>query len=128
MNILGKNVNSKTYHYQNLYKLHGGNDTLMTNVEMRLHIVKREIAVKQMWPQDLGDKKLKAKSICKKLVAELQALAEVSRMFRKKLQMNGMLTHIRHVLKREHAFLKQLPVRATSLQNLKNDVEKYFGI
>ena len=103
-------------------------DTLMTNVEIRLHIVKREIAVKQLWPHDLGDKKLKAESICKKLVAELQALAEVSRMFRKKLQMNGMLTHIRHVLKREHAFLKQLPVKATSLQNLKNDVGKYFGI
>ena len=87
----------------------------MTNVEMRLHIVKREIAVKQMWPHDLGDKKLKAKSICKKLVTELQALAVSSKMFRKKLQMNGMLTYIRHVLKREHAFLKQLPVRSTSL-------------
>ena len=103
-------------------------DILMTNVEKRLHIIKREVAVKQMWPQTLDNKKQKTKPICKRLIAELQALAEVSRMFRKKLRMNGMLIHIRHVFEREQAFLNQLPVRATSLQNLKNSVQMYFKI
>ena len=103
-------------------------DSLMTKVEIRLNVVKRDLAVKQMWPHNLGEKKLKAKSICKKLISELQAVAEISKLFRKKLQMNGMLTHVRHVMKREHAFLKQLPVKSTSLQNLKDNVQMYFGV
>ena len=103
-------------------------DGLMTKVEIRLNVVKRDLAVKQMWPHNLGEKKLMAKSICKKLISELQAVAEISKLFRKKLQMNGMLTHVRHVMKREHDFLKKLPVKSTSLQNLKDNVQMYFGV
>ena len=127
-NSILKPITMKVKTMRNLEEERRKWDILMTNVEMRLHIIKKEVAVKQMWPQTLDNKKLKTKPICKKLIAELQALAEVSRMFRKKLRMNGMLIHIRHVFKREQAFLNQLPVRATSLQNLKNGVQMYFKI
>ena len=127
-NSILKPISMKIKTMRNLEEERRKWDILMTNVERRLQIIKKEVATRQMWPQTLDNKKMKTKPTCKKLIAELQALAEVSKMFRKKLRMNGMLVHIRHVFKREQAFLSQLPVRATSLQNLKSSVQMYFKI
>ena len=100
----------------------------LSNMEMKVNMLKKEIAVTQDWPAELGMQKWQVKKTSSRILAELPELTSASKEFRKQLKQNGMIFYLKDCIVREDEFLDILPIKVDAVYKVKAELVKYLSV
>ena len=100
----------------------------LSNVKMKINMLKKEIAVNQDWPAELGMQKWEVKKTSSKILAELPELTNASKEYRKQLKQNGMIFYLKDCIAKEDEFLEMLPMKVDAIYKVKTVLVKYLSV